>query len=128
MTSLPALDGTLFALGARGALGDPAEAAFAGLTVIAGAGAWIAARAEFRDRKDAAGLALLAGLSTLAAVAAAWAGAEFGAALALRWFPPAAGLALLALAADAAGLARAGRFAAAFVVGGVVLEVVARTL
>lgn len=104
MTSLPAVDGTIFALAAQGAFDSVGGAVLAGLTVIAGASAWMAARREFADDAGAPALALVAAASTLAAVAAAVAGATVGARVELTVFPAAAGVSLMVIAAEVAGL------------------------
>lgn len=130
LTSLPALDGTLFVLGASGRLATPAAAILAGLTIIAGTNAWLAARVELRElrtREARWALARIAGTSTLLALAAASAGALVGAQLAVRVLPVAAGFALLLLAAETLGLRlpRLARLALASwtLLGGVLVEV-----
>lgn len=132
MTSLPAVDGTIFALAARGTFGTLGGATLAGLTVIAGASAWAAARHEFGREADRVALALVALASTLGAALSAAAGAAFGARAALEIFPTAAGLAVLAIAAEVLGarLPRAGRvpFPAVIVAAGALGEVARWTL
>lgn len=106
LTSLPAVDGTLFVLAASGRIATPASAVLAGLTVIAGTNAWLAAREEHRELRTARArwrLATIALASTLLALAAAAAGAAVGARVALAALPVAAGAALLLLAAETLG-------------------------
>lgn len=131
MTSLPAVDGTLFALAATGRLATPAVAVTVGLTIIAGAGAWLSAREEFSGERggDRGTLLFIALASTLLALAATTAGALVGAHVTLVALPTAAGLALVALAAEFAGarLPRVAGLAAPtlIVIGGIAGEVIA---
>ncbi len=135
LTNLAAVDGTLFAFAASGAFTDFGGAALVGLTVIGGAGAWSAARDEFARPKGVAdwlALAALAFLSTFAAVAVALAGAELGTRVALTFIPIAAGIAVLMIAVEIAGLRLprlrgVGLPAVVLVLGGA-LEVVASIL
>lgn len=135
LTSLCALDGTLVMLVAAGVLESVPGALVTGLTVMAGAGTWIAARAEFAGRKwtraDAALLALLALVQTAAALAAAAAGeALAGASVDLRVLPRVSGVVLLLLALQVGGarLPAVGRVPLPAVVAGIglVAEGVAR--
>lgn len=128
LTTLGAIDGTVFLLAASGALATWSGAVVAGLTVVAGAGAWIAAREEFVQRggrsdgrrgrqrsADGAGraaldraawlrLAAIACVAIAATVAAAWAGAALAGRIELHVLPTAAGVVLLLVAAEVAGL------------------------
>lgn len=97
-TALPSVDGTLAAIAAGGGLATAHGATVAGLTVIAGAGAWSAARREFAGGGHARTLVVLAVASTALAVAAAWGGAAASARW--PWFPTVAGAFVLALAAN----------------------------
>jgi len=108
VTLLSAVDGSLLALGASGQLDSLGGAVAVGLTVIAGAGSWVAAREAFgngvRSRADVAVLVALA-LATLAAtVASVWLGSSVGRALTLHVLPKAAGVAVCLVAAELAGL------------------------
>ena len=94
------------ALAASGRLNDLGGAVTVGLTVIAGAGSWLAARQAFPrvGPADLASLVVL-GVATLAAtVASVWLGTALGTALTLHVLPKAAGIVLLAVAADVAGV------------------------
>lgn len=108
MTSLGAVDGTVLLLAAQGALSTWVGAVSVGLTVIAGAGAWITARQAFggrrRSARDWAILAAIGIVTAVATVAAAWLGGLLGAQIALQILPHAAGVVLLAVAAEVAGL------------------------
>jgi hypothetical protein len=107
LTLMSAADGSIVLLAASGHLSTLGGAVAVGLTVIAGAGSWLAAQEAFRGRlrrADHLRLALL-GLATLAAtVASAWLGASLGAAFRLHLLPKAAGAVLCMLAAEVAGL------------------------
>lgn len=108
MTSLGAVDGTIVLLAAQGALAHWMGALSVGLTVTAGAGAWITARQAFGGRRRSgrdwgvlAAIALVTGLTT---VAAAWLGGTVGTTLPLQVLPHAAGIILLGVAAEIGGL------------------------
>lgn len=107
LTLLSTVDGSLLLLAASGQLSSLGGAVVVGLTVIAGAGAWLAARQAFDGRRSPSDLVALTllGLSTLAAtVASVWLGATLGSALTLHVLPKAAGVVLLLVAAEVAGL------------------------
>ena len=107
LTLMSAADGSIVALAAAGALDTLGGAVAVGLTVIAGAGSWLAARQAFGGRPGRAGLralALLGAITTLATVASAWLGATLGEAVRLHVLPKAAGAVLCLLAAEVAGL------------------------
>ena len=75
LTIVASLDGSVFLLAASGKLSTPTGAILAGLTVVAGVGSWIAARAEYGnrtlDRVDYALLSLKAAIVTATTIAAA---------------------------------------------------------
>lgn len=109
MSSIAAVDGTVLMLAATGTLSTWSGALVTGLTVIAGVGAWLAARREFGGRvlrrDDRLLLALVAGVGTLAVLAAAALGAWVaGSNVELRVLPKGAGVALLLLSVEVAGL------------------------
>lgn len=108
MTCLGAVDGTVLLMAAAGALASVGAAVVVGLTVVSGAGAWIAAYQAFggrhrtaRDYRLLAGIALL---SVTATVAAAWVGMTLGDALRFHVLPKAVGVVLFLVAAEVAGL------------------------
>ncbi len=107
LTLLSTVDGSLLLLSASGQLDSLGGALAVGLTVIAGAGSWLAARQAFQGCRgvgDWAALGVL-GLLTLAATAAAvWLGSTLGSALTLHVLPKATGVVLLLVAADIGGL------------------------
>jgi hypothetical protein len=108
LTLLSTVDGSLVLLAAGGHLSSLGGAVAVGLTVIAGAGSWLAARQAFAGRRpgraDLRALALL-GVATLAAtVASVWLGTALGDAAALLVMPKAAGIALFLVAAEVGGL------------------------
>lgn len=108
LTLLSTLDGSLVLLAANGQLSSLGGAVAVGLTVIAGAGSWLAARRAFTGRRpggaELRALGVL-GLVTLAAtVASVWLGTTLGRAVALHVLPKAAGLALFLVAAEVGGL------------------------
>lgn len=106
ITLLGALDGTIVVLSARGYFNEIGSAIAVGLTVIAGAGAWITARQSFhgvRVRNQWRVLAIMALVSSLATAGAAWLGGELGA-LTLLVLPRVAGLVLLLIALEVGGL------------------------
>ena len=108
MTCLGAVDGTVLLMAAAGALQSVGAAVVVGLTVVSGAGAWIAAYQAFGGRhRTAADYRLLAGialLSVTATVAAAWVGMALGEALRFHVLPKAVGVVLFLVAAEVAGL------------------------
>lgn len=108
MTCLGAVDGTVLLLAAGGALSSVGAAVVVGLTVVSGAGAWIAAYQAFGGRQRTAGdyrlLAGIALLSVTATVAAAWVGMAIGEALRFHVLPKAVGVVLFLVAAEVAGL------------------------
>lgn len=108
LTSLAAVDGTIFLLAAGGALSTASGAIVAGLTVIGGAGAWLTARDEYGrrelSRRDWAEMATVAALAVAATVAAAAAGAWLAGAVQLTVLPHAAGLVILLVAAEIYGV------------------------
>jgi hypothetical protein len=108
LTLLSAVDGSLIALSASGQLSTWGGAVAVGLTVIAGAGSWIAAERAFGGRRltgsDLRALGLL-GLATLAATATSvWLGMTVSQAVTLHVMPKAAGLAMCFVAAEVAGV------------------------
>lgn len=107
MCTLAAVDGTVLLLAASGRLSSPAGAMVVGLNVIAGAGAWLAARDAFAGRSwHAADVGALAALGVAiigSTVAAAWLGLRLGA-IDLVVLPKAAGLVLLLIGAQIAGV------------------------
>lgn len=107
MTTLAAADGTILLMAAKGTLNSFGAAATVGLTMISGAGAWIAARQAFAHRRgfrDHLVLFALAATTTVAAVAAAAAGAWLGNTVELIVLPRAVGIVLLLVAAEVGGL------------------------
>lgn len=108
LTLLSTVDGTLLLLAASGQLGGPGGAVAVGLTLIAGAGSWLAAHqaygARARTRRDWATLAVLAAATMASTVASVWLGARLGTALTLHVLPKAAGVVLFLVAAEVAGL------------------------
>jgi hypothetical protein len=108
LTLLSAVDGSLLALAAAGQLETLGGALAVGLLVIAGAGSWLAARAAFgarrRDGRDWAVLAVLGALTVASTVAAAWLGESLAQAATLHVLPKAAGVVVLLVAAEVAGL------------------------
>ncbi|HWG91151.1 MAG TPA: hypothetical protein VNZ52_09930 [Candidatus Thermoplasmatota archaeon] len=104
-TVLPAVDGTLFSLGAAGAFANPVTSTTVGLTVIAGAGSWLSAREEFGPwtRGHRKRFLLLGLLAAALAVAAGAAGAFIGAHLSLVAIPIGAAVALALLGVAVAG-------------------------
>ncbi|HUR64124.1 MAG TPA: hypothetical protein VM241_06560 [Candidatus Thermoplasmatota archaeon] len=108
LTLLSTVDGSLVVLAAGGHLSSLGGAVAVGLTVIAGAGSWLAARQAFSGRRpgkaDLRALALLGLATALATVASAWLGMTLGGAVALHVLPKAAGIALFLVAAEVGGL------------------------
>lgn len=108
LTLLSAADGSLVALAAAGRLESLGGALTVGLLVVAGAGSWLAARSAFAGRRRTGHDWFLLGslgVLTLAATAgSAWLGVTLGQAVTLHVVPKAAGIALLAIAAEVAGL------------------------
>lgn len=106
ITLLGAVDGTIIVLSARGALNSLAGALTVGLTVIAGAGAWITARQTFggaRIRSQWRILAIMALTTSLATVGAAWVGQQMQD-ISLLVLPRVAGLVLLLISLEVGGL------------------------
>lgn len=108
LTLLSAVDGSLLALAAAGQLETFGGAVTVGLLVIAGAGSWIAARSAFGGRRRTAAdwrsLAVLGVLTMASTAAAAWLGAGLAQAVTLHVLPRAAGVVVLLVAAEVAGL------------------------
>lgn len=133
LTLLSTVDGSLVALAATGNLSSLGGALTAGLTVIAGVGSWVAAQQAFAgsSRKTALRGLLALGVLTLAAtLASVYVGARLATAVQLHILPKAAGIAILLLAGEVAGLRlpklRGVPAPVAAVAGGVGLEVVLR--
>jgi hypothetical protein len=108
LTLLSTVDGSLLILAASGHLSSLGGAVAVGLTVIAGAGSWLAAHQAFAGRSptgtDIAALGFL-GLATVAAtVASVWLGTELGHAVTLHVLPKVAGVVMFLVAAEIAGL------------------------
>jgi hypothetical protein len=108
LTLLSAVDGSLLALAAAGQLETFGGALTVGLIIIAGAGSWLAARSAFggrrRDGRDWATLGALGALTVASTAAAAWLGQGLAQAVTLHVVPKAAGVVLLLVAAEVAGL------------------------
>ncbi|MEA3204251.1 MAG: hypothetical protein QOI63_1931 [Thermoplasmata archaeon] len=108
LTLLGSVDGSLVVLAASGQLSSLGGAVAVGLTVIAGAGSWLAARQAFSGRRagrsEWAALAALGAVTTLATVASVWLGTTLGNAVALHVMPKAAGVALFLVAAEVGGV------------------------
>lgn len=107
MTTFAAADGTILLMAARGSLNSWSAAVTVGLTMVSGAGAWIAARQAFggkRGVRDQLVLAAMALTTIIATVAAAAAGVWLGDAVQLVILPRAVGIVLLLVAAEVAGL------------------------
>ncbi len=108
LTVLSAVDGTLVMLAASGKLSTLGGAIVVGLTVIAGAGSWIAAKDAFGSgplaRSEKLILTSLAAVTIVAATAAVWLGATLGQAVTLHILPKAAGVVMLLIGAEIAGL------------------------
>lgn len=109
LTCIASLDGTMVMLAATGALSSWPGAIVAGLTAIAGAGSWLAARHEFSGRRlgrqDLALLAAIALVATAVALLAAAVGARLASAAGdLVVVPRVAGIVLLLLALDIGGI------------------------
>lgn len=115
LTLLSGIDGSLLALAAAGRLTRLADAVTIGLVVVAGAGSWLAANQAFAGRRrthhDWGVLASLGVLTLGSTVASVWLGTQLGAALTLHVVPKGAGLVLLLIGAEVAGvrLPRVGR-------------------
>lgn len=107
LTTLGAVDGTIFLLAAGGTLATLEGAVVTGLTVIGGAGAWLTAQEEFGQRnlsgRDWSRLGLIAALAVAATLAAAAVGAAVAGLVELVVLPKAAGVVLILIAADIAG-------------------------
>lgn len=108
LTTLPAVDGGILVLAATGRLSSFWSAAVVGLTMIAGAGAWIAARDAFGTRpwtlRNWASLLVLGAVTVIATVAAAWLGSTLGQAVTLHVLPKVAGIAMCLIGAEIAGV------------------------
>ena len=107
LTLLSTVDGSLLLLAANGQLSSLGGALVVGLTVIAGAGSWLAARQAFDGRRSAndwLALGVLGVLTLAATVVSVWLGATLGSALTLHVLPKAGGVVLLLVAAEVAGL------------------------
>lgn len=106
-TSISALDGTIATLAATGVLATLSGAIVAGLTVIAGAGAWLTAHQTYAHRpltrKDRTGLSLLVLFASLATLIAATLGHSLST-LEPTLLPKAAGIALLLVALELTGI------------------------
>lgn len=133
LTVLSTVDGSLVALAATGRLSTWGGAVTAGLTVIAGAGSWIAARQALAATSRPAALRMLAilGAVTLAAtLASVYVGTRLATAVQLHVVPKAAGVAVLLVATEVAGLrlprVRGVPAPLVALVGGVGLEVASR--
>jgi hypothetical protein len=133
LTLLSTVDGSLVVLAAGGQLSSLGGAVAVGLTVIAGAGSWLAARQAFGGRPGKDGLrslALLGVVTVAATVASVWLGTALGNAVALHVLPKAAGIALFLVAAEVGGLRvptlRGVPLAPLAVAGAAVLEVALR--
>lgn len=115
LTLLSGIDGSLLALAAAGRLTRLGDAITIGLVVVAGAGSWLAANQAFAGRRRTHndwGLLIALGVLTLGStVASVWLGTRLGSALTLHVLPKGAGLVLLLVGAEVAGLRlpRAGR-------------------
>lgn len=107
LTLLSAADGSLLLLAASGQLSTIGGAVTVGLTIVAGAGAWIAASQAFdgrpRTRRDHATLAALGAITIAATVASVAIGQQLGSAMTLHVLPKAAGLVLMLVAIEVAG-------------------------
>lgn len=104
---LSIVDGSLLALGQAGAFDSVGSALAVGLTVLAGAGSWMAAQSSFagrrRTRADAAALTVLGALMAVGAVGSAWLALQAGS-FELQVLPQLAGWIILLVAGDVAGL------------------------
>ncbi|MBW3583425.1 MAG: hypothetical protein KY455_10035 [Euryarchaeota archaeon] len=107
LTTVSAMDGTVFLLAAQGAFSHLAGAVTAGLTVVAGGGAWTTAWAHYGGRRlgrsELWRFALNALLGTLLTTLAVLLGSTYGAGMSLRLLPHAAGLGLILLGLQVAG-------------------------
>ncbi|MES2154957.1 MAG: hypothetical protein V4510_07460 [bacterium] len=107
LSLLSAVDGTLVLMAASGQLSSLGGAIAVGLTVVAGAGAWIAAQQAFasrpRQRGDLRALAVLAAVTVASTVASVAVGSRLGQAATLHVLPKAAGIVLFLVAAEVAG-------------------------
>jgi hypothetical protein len=107
LTLLSAVDGSLLALAAGGQLRSLGGAVAIGLTVVAGAGSWLAAQHAFAGRpgrRDLVALSLLGLVTVAATLLSALLGTALGAAMALHVLPKAAGVVLFLVAAEVAGI------------------------
>lgn len=133
LTTLGAVDGTIFLMAASGALSHLQGALVAGLTVVGGAGAWLTAQEEFGSAPlsgaERIRLATIAAVAVGATLLAAALGAYIAGAVQLVVLPKAAGLVLLIVAVEIAGVdlpkLRGLPLAVVALVGAIVLEVTA---
>ena len=106
LTCMGAVDGTVLVLAATGRLHSLAAAVVVGLTVVAGAGAWLTARQAFagpHNGRQYLVLTSMAATSILATVAAAWLGETLGQAVTFHVLPRAVGVVLVLVAAEVGG-------------------------
>lgn len=107
LTLLSAVDGSLLMLAAAGQLSTLGGSVTVGLTVVAGAGAWVAAQQAFAARRlsrhDWSALGVLSAVTVAATVGAVLVGARLGQAVTLHVLPKAAGFVLLLVAVEVAG-------------------------
>lgn len=108
LTSLAAVDGTIFLLAAGGALSTLSGAIVAGLTVIGGAGAWLTAREEYGRRemapRDWVEIGTVAAIAIPATILAAAAGAWLAGVVELVVLPHVAGVVIVLVAAEIYGV------------------------
>lgn len=108
VTLLSTVDGSLLLLATTGRLSSLGSSIAVGLTIIAGAGSWLAARQAFAGRRprrrDLAALATLGAVTVAATVASVWLGTTLAKGVTLHVMPKAAGIVLFLVAADVAGL------------------------
>jgi len=107
LTLLSAVDGSLVLLAASGQLATLGGALTVGLTVVAGAGAWIAAQQAFgsrpRTQRDVRSLGILAVITVASTVASAAVGLRLGQSVTLHVLPKAAAVVLFLVAAEVGG-------------------------
>lgn len=108
LTTIASLDGTVFLLAASGSLATFGGAVATGLTVVAGVGSWLAARAEFSTRRltreDAIVLALMGAVVVALTAGAAFLGALVAGSVELRVLPRSAGVVIALIALEMAGV------------------------
>lgn len=108
MTGLASVDGTVVLLAANGAFSTVPSAVATGLTVIAGVGAWIAARTSYGGRTrrahDWVTLGTIAAGTSATTVLAAWLGTVVAQSWSLDILSVAAGLIVMLLAAEMLGI------------------------